>query len=136
MSDKRRTRPGHRVQRGQRTREGQEEDYSRTEPSHIVRPQSPATEFGVASQCGQLFFLRYNPNSKLFVDNKELSCIQGKKKKDTAKAQGQTDAAAIKTKGKKRNASTAELPLDLDLASASSLTAGVLSCNTLPPNYN
>ena len=45
-----------------RTRGGQQQDKTRTRGG-----QNPATEFRcAASQCGQLFFLKIDPNSKLF----------------------------------------------------------------------
>ena len=51
----RRTRGGHSVcQRGQRTRRGLQEDNTQTEGCR-----------GAAGDCGQCFFLRENPNSRL-----------------------------------------------------------------------
>ena len=63
--------PGQRMTReGQKDKGGQEEDKKRTQ-GWPARPEkkkkNPDSEFrGVASQCGQLFVLQDNPNSRLF----------------------------------------------------------------------
>ena len=53
------SKPGHRDRR--------DKDKRGTRPGHRAGPQNPATEFrGAASECGQLFFSKIEPYSKLF----------------------------------------------------------------------